>query len=251
MYRSINQSTPDLQISLFRIPITDEQAPLATTIDDLLRITFSNSQDYFVFNCQIGRGRTTTGMIICSMALSFKRGEWHSLMSRIKDAGDAQPASNQDGSQKMLLQGYYSCVTELIGMMRCGSKAKRKLDYIIDLSSDMQNIREVIYHYHVRVVDVCNALVRFHVCPGDAEEERGVAGSCDALPSPLLHAPRSRRVLRGAPSRRNEPRLLGLVEAARRIFCDYEYDYAVRVNCLPINTRIDCPLQEEQLRYQA
>ena len=74
MYRSINQSTPDLQISLFRIPITDEQAPLATTIDDLLRITFSNSQDYFVFNCQIGRGRTTTGMIICSMALSFKRG---------------------------------------------------------------------------------------------------------------------------------------------------------------------------------
>ena len=115
----------------------------------------------------------------------------------------------------MLLQGYYSCVTELIGMMRCGSKAKRKLDYIIDLSSDMQNIREVIYHYHVHIVGVSNVLVRLHVRPSDAEEEGGVAGPCDALPSPLLHAPRSRRVFRGAPSRRNEPRLLRLVEAAR------------------------------------
>ena len=97
-------------------------------------------------------------MIICSMALSFKSGEWHSLMTRIKEseAVMGQHAS-QDGNQKMLLEGYYSCVTELIGMMKSGSKAKRKLDYIIDLSSDMQNIREVIYHYHVGVWVCCES----------------------------------------------------------------------------------------------
>lgn len=152
VYRKVNRRYNDIQIALFRVPITDEQAPLATTIDDLVNITFSNFQDYFVFNCQIGRGRTTTGMIICSMALTFKRGEWHSLTS------DAfKGISNDDGlvmipdtKQKELLQGFYPCVIELIGMMKFGSKAKRKLDYIIDKSSDMQNIREVIYRYHVR-----------------------------------------------------------------------------------------------------
>ena len=145
-----------MQISLFRVPITDEQAPLATTIDDLVRITFANYQDNFVFNCQIGRGRTTTGMIICSMALSFKNGEWHSLMTRIKESEAVMERGSQDGNQKMLLEGYYNCVTELIGMMKSGSKAKRKLDYIIDLSSDMQNIREVIYHYHVVLCSCCD-----------------------------------------------------------------------------------------------
>lgn len=36
-------------------------------------------------------------------------------------------------------------------MMKSGTKAKRKLDFIIDHNSDMQNIREVVYHYHVVV----------------------------------------------------------------------------------------------------
>ena len=132
-----------MQLSLFRVPISDEQAPLATTIDTLIQITFSNFQDYFVFNCQIGRGRTTTGMIICSMALSFKRGEWRSL------ASGAETSNKPDTKQQELLQGLYPCVIALIGMMKSGLRAKRKLDSIIDLTSDMQNIREVIYHYQV------------------------------------------------------------------------------------------------------
>lgn len=132
-----------MQLSLFRVPISDEQAPLATTIDTLIQITFSNFQDYFVFNCQIGRGRTTTGMIICSMALSFKRGEWRSL------ASGAEVSNKPDTKQQELLQGLYPCVIALIGMMKSGLRAKRKLDSIIDLTSDMQNIREVIYHYQV------------------------------------------------------------------------------------------------------
>lgn len=90
------------------------------------------------------------------MALSFKNGEWHSLMTRIKESEAVMERGSQDGNQKMLLEGYYNCVTELIGMMKSGSKAKRKLDYIIDLSSDMQNIREVIYHYHVVLCSCCD-----------------------------------------------------------------------------------------------
>lgn len=168
------------------MPITDEQAPLATSIDDLIDITYARSQDYFVFNCQIGRGRTTTGMIICSMALTFKRGKWGSLLSTMRNERSERNERNErseqnssslnssfsslnpgllrsesfikkpDSKQMELSQGFYPCVIELLGMMKGGSRAKQKLDLIIDSSSDMQNIREVIYQYHVREFVNCD-----------------------------------------------------------------------------------------------
>ena len=159
------------------MPITDEQAPLATSIDDLIDITYARSQDYFVFNCQIGRGRTTTGMIICSMALTFKRGKWGSLLSTMRNERSERNSSSlnssfsslnpgllrsesfikkPDSKQMELSQGFYPCVIELLGMMKGGSRAKQKLDLIIDSSSDMQNIREVIYQYHVREFVNCD-----------------------------------------------------------------------------------------------
>lgn len=146
LYSKVNRGLESVHVALYRVPITDEQAPLAPSIDTLIHIVYSNFQDYFVFNCQIGRGRTTTGMVICSMALTFKRGEWRSLANRLPDT------PIYDSKQKELQQGLYPCVMELIGMMKWGSKAKRKLDYIIDLTSDMQNIREVIYNYHVFII---------------------------------------------------------------------------------------------------
>ena len=51
---------------------TDEQAPLPNALGELLsRISsgFSKAGD-FVFNCQMGRGRTTTGMITACLIAS-------------------------------------------------------------------------------------------------------------------------------------------------------------------------------------
>lgn len=149
----VNRSYPQVHISLFRVPISDEQAPLASSIDELLKISFRNYHDQFVFNCQIGRGRTTTGMVICSMALSFKRGEWHRLMSRIAKSENEMEKSKalvaSETAQDRLLRGFYPSVMKIVSISENGARAKQKLDYIIDLSSDMQNIREVIYQYHV------------------------------------------------------------------------------------------------------
>lgn len=155
VYRKINRNRGSEQISLFRVPITDEQAPLATTIDQLIDIVNANYKDYFVFNCQIGRGRTTTGMVICCMALAFKRGDWHSKKAFQQEGDESNLVQSMvripNDRQKRLLDGFYSSVSELVRMMKSGTKAKRKLDFIIDHNSDMQNIREVIYHYHVVV----------------------------------------------------------------------------------------------------
>ena len=157
VYRKINRNRGGEQISLFRVPITDEQAPLATTIDQLIDIVNSNYKDVFVFNCQIGRGRTTTGMVICCMALSFKRGDWHNKNAFQQEGEESNMVQSMlripDDRKQKLLNGFYSAVSELVRMMKSGTKAKRKLDFIIDHNSDMQNIREVVYHYHVTVED--------------------------------------------------------------------------------------------------
>ena len=86
-------------------------------------------------------------MVICCMVLAFQKGQWQNVQGDMMNPSSAMP----EDRAKRLLEGYYSSVVELVRMMRSGTKAKRKLDFIIDHNSDMQNIREVIYHYHVGV----------------------------------------------------------------------------------------------------
>lgn len=63
------------------------QAPKPTDFDYLLQQVHSARQPAaFVFNCQMGRGRTTTGMVITSMCLLQLNG--------VLDQALAEPASN-------------------------------------------------------------------------------------------------------------------------------------------------------------
>lgn len=59
---------------------TDEQAPLPGALSQLLeRVTSTyESAGDFIFNCQMGRGRTTTGMVtacLIATAMNWKRDE--------------------------------------------------------------------------------------------------------------------------------------------------------------------------------
>ena len=54
-----------LAICIFRLPIVDEKAPKEENFDDILDVLRAQGADVAcVFNCQMGKGRTTTGMII-------------------------------------------------------------------------------------------------------------------------------------------------------------------------------------------
>ena len=60
---------------------TDEQAPLPGALSQLLeRVTSTyESAGDFIFNCQMGRGRTTTGMVtacLIATATNLERDEW-------------------------------------------------------------------------------------------------------------------------------------------------------------------------------
>lgn len=60
-------------IDYLRVPVTDEKAPKEQDFAMLLeRLWNAPEGAALVFNCQMGRGRTTTGMIIASL-LQLKR----------------------------------------------------------------------------------------------------------------------------------------------------------------------------------
>jgi hypothetical protein len=66
---------------------TDEQAPLPGALSQLIErvtLTYENAGD-FVFNCQMGRGRTTTGMVTaCLIATAMNLNQDDDRMSRIE-----------------------------------------------------------------------------------------------------------------------------------------------------------------------
>ena len=55
-------------VDYLRVPVTDEKAPKADDFAVLIGRAWAPPQGAaLVFNCQMGRGRTTTGMIIASL----------------------------------------------------------------------------------------------------------------------------------------------------------------------------------------
>lgn len=91
-----------------------------------------------IFNCQMGRGRTTTGMIIGTLVKIW-------LMKKTDDyikKYETQQAAT-------ILNGYYECVARLLRVLENGLKAKMLLDLLINNCSAMQNLRETISDYYV------------------------------------------------------------------------------------------------------
>jgi hypothetical protein len=66
VYESVNKR--GYVVDYQRIPITDERAPEEKDFNELLkRLKSITAHDHVVFNCQMGRGRTTTGMVVACM----------------------------------------------------------------------------------------------------------------------------------------------------------------------------------------
>lgn len=86
-----------VQAVLARVPVTDEQPPEIGDFDDILQILKNAPENsLFIFNCQQGRGRTTTGMVIA--ALWYKKRKESKEIIRV-------PISN------IVTGGYMSYVT--------------------------------------------------------------------------------------------------------------------------------------------
>ena len=151
-YRSeFHKQRFNIDAKYFRRPITDEQAPTSDDFDQFIRIFEDEPIDsFYMFNCQMGRGRTTTGMVIYSL--------WKRRCNLIKFNPTPSNSNNNsnnsssitDQKVKSLLNGEFDSVLRLLSMLPQGKIAKKWLDELLDILDHMQNLRTAIYQMKQR-----------------------------------------------------------------------------------------------------
>lgn len=134
-------------VDCLRIPVTDEKAPKAVDCDQLIQRCWDVEEDTsMVFNCQMGRGRTTTGMIIASLLYLRRRNVFPKSVATSK--GPEWFAKSSHGKKTNLSKhGWYGVVRSLLRILEYGPEAKKVVDVVIDAASQMQNLREAISKY--------------------------------------------------------------------------------------------------------
>lgn len=115
----------NFNINYVRIPITDEKIPLPITIDRLYTcIKQINDQKILLFNCQMGKGRTTTGMIIAYLIYNHK---------------------NIVGKH---YEPEFKIIAMLLQILPNSKESKSITDSVIDTMDHLENLREVIKKYN-------------------------------------------------------------------------------------------------------
>ncbi|KAJ7145106.1 inositol hexakisphosphate-domain-containing protein [Mycena crocata] len=145
------------QIDYGRVAITDEQAPLPDALSQLFERVKSGLTQAgdFVFNCQMGRGRTTTGMVAaCLIATTLNWNGKEPSYDQEDLAPDTYDSMDGPSEEEAYLQGEYKTILQLVGVLSYGKLAKRLADRAIDLMQDVQNLRKAIYDYKLKV-DAC------------------------------------------------------------------------------------------------
>ena len=126
------------KIKYFRVPVTDERAPEPKDFDDLLNIIkdIDIKNTHLIFNCQMGRGRTTTGTIIASLVNNMRSNLVTSLKREIGDQN--------------YLNGNFKMINKLLRVLENANENKREVDNVIDYSSQMQNLRTSILEFKLK-----------------------------------------------------------------------------------------------------
>ncbi|CAN1855732.1 PALD1 [Linum perenne] len=139
-----------------RVPITDEKSPEETDFDVLVdRIYRADLTSDIIFNCQMGRGRTTTGMVIATLVYLNRIGSSgiprSNSVGRVSDSGSAAN-DNVLNSEEAIRRGEYGVIRSLTRVLEGGVEGKRQVDKVIDKCASMQNLREAIATYRSSIL---------------------------------------------------------------------------------------------------
>lgn len=151
-------------VDYLRVPVTDEKAPKDRDFELLIQRCWEPPPGAaLVFNCQMGRGRTTTGMIIASL-LHLRK---HVAPFRLPVAaplgglpdwflGEANVVSPRKAGLSVLEEtelkaGKFAVIRSLLRALEGGATSKELLDAVIDACAAMQNLREAIASYRNRI----------------------------------------------------------------------------------------------------
>ncbi|KAJ4969553.1 hypothetical protein NE237_016254 [Protea cynaroides] len=139
-----------------RVPITDEKSPKEQDFDILVhRVLQTDINTEIVFNCQMGRGRTTTGMVIATLVYLNRIGASGiprtNSIGKVFDAG-SNVTDNLPNSEEAIRRGEYAVIRSLIRVLEGGVEGKRQVDKVIDRCASMQNLREAIATYRSSIL---------------------------------------------------------------------------------------------------
>lgn len=137
-----------------RIPISDEKRPEAKDFDEIVqRMKDVDPDTPVIFNCQAGRGRTTTALIAAGLVRRAKEGEsgksitkHRSVHNKIMEVVDKyyNAITGKKPDEADFKNGEYKLVSSLIRMMEKGPRSKEEVDKLIDKYDAVQNLREAI-----------------------------------------------------------------------------------------------------------
>jgi hypothetical protein len=102
-----------------------------------------------VFNCQMGRGRTTTAMTVGCLVCPWVLKNNTNLYVPLKN--DYIPPTRLMDEEYSLRLGHYRLISDIRAAMPAGPSSKRQLDSVLDLCSTIQNLREVCMRSDPRV----------------------------------------------------------------------------------------------------
>lgn len=134
-----------------RVPITDEKPPKEQDFDILVsKISQADINTKIIFNCQMGRGRTTTGMVIATLLYFYRIGASGlprtNSIGKVFDLGSSV-SDKFPNSEEAIRRGEYAVIRSLIRVLEGGVEAKKQVDKVIDKCASMQNLREAIATY--------------------------------------------------------------------------------------------------------
>ncbi|KAI0701913.1 inositol hexakisphosphate-domain-containing protein [Cerioporus squamosus] len=143
-----------------RVAVTDEQAPLPGALSQLLMRVRTGLQGGeaadFIFNCQMGRGRTTSGMVtacLIATTMAWEHAAEDKISGEDQNANALEHYDAMDGpsEEEAYLAGEYKVILQLVSVLSHGKLAKRLTDRAIDQMQDVQNLRKAIYDYKLKV----------------------------------------------------------------------------------------------------
>lgn len=137
LFGCLQQQYPELKF--MRLPITDEQEPEEKDVEDLHdALKSANSNWSVICNCQMGRGRTTTAMVLTSLMWSYVDSRHERKSTKDLGLGEAG-LTLQNPSPELVVD--LAC--ELEKRLSNGQVASSWADRCISKCSHMQNLKAV------------------------------------------------------------------------------------------------------------
>ncbi len=148
--------TPAPRLVFSRVPVTDEQCPAPEVFDWFVaNVEPATDGQFLLFNCQMGRGRTTSAMVIATL-LTFRLSSSQLNLDEIAAAANVKSSTfasvagetkdkYTDAQIQSFKNGNYQVINRLLRVLENGTQAKAQVDKVMDLCGHMQNLREAVW----------------------------------------------------------------------------------------------------------